>query len=62
VARSVRETYANASTHCIRMTGVNKNVAGKQKRIVARYMGSAPEFRQKCSEVASADYDGFKKL
>lgn len=24
------------------MTGVNKNVAGKQKRIVARYNGSAP--------------------
>ncbi|KAK6389242.1 hypothetical protein LTR95_019711, partial [Oleoguttula sp. CCFEE 5521] len=44
------------------MTGVNKNVAGKQKRIVARYMGSAPEFREKCREVADADYSTFTKL
>ncbi|KAK5128947.1 hypothetical protein LTR85_000280 [Meristemomyces frigidus] len=42
------------------MTGVNKNVAGKEKRIVARYMGSAPDFRKKCEEVSSADYKAFK--
>lgn len=44
------------------MTGVNRNVAGKQQRIVARYMGGAPEFRQKCNEVASAGYPKFRKL
>lgn len=43
------------------MTGVNKNVAGKQKRIVARYMGSAPEFRAKCTEVADSEYSSFTK-
>ncbi|TKA82563.1 hypothetical protein B0A55_01192 [Friedmanniomyces simplex] len=43
------------------MTGVNKNVAGKQKRIVARYMGAAPEFRAKCNEVAGAEYELFTK-
>lgn len=41
------------------MTGVNKNLAGKQKRIIARYSGSAVEFRAKCDEVASAHYDTF---
>jgi len=44
------------------MTGVNKNVAGMQKRIVARYQGAAPDFRKKCDEVAAADYEQFKKL
>lgn len=44
------------------MTGVNRNVAGKQKRIVARYMGGAPEFRQKCDEVADAGYAELRKL
>ncbi|KAK1812471.1 hypothetical protein LTR12_013165 [Friedmanniomyces endolithicus] len=43
------------------MTGVNKNVAGKQKRIVARYMGAAPEFREKCNEVAGGGYELFSK-
>ena len=42
------------------MTGVNTNVAGKQKRTVARYMGSAPDFRQKCQEVSGANYEAFK--
>lgn len=41
------------------MTGVNKNVAGRQKRIVARYNGSAPEFRQRTKAVADANYDIF---
>lgn len=42
------------------MTGVNKNVPGRQKRIVARYNGSAPAFREKCRQVAEAKYDTFK--
>lgn len=42
------------------MTGVNKNVAGKQVRTVARYMGAAPDFRAKCNEVSAADYKNFK--
>ena len=42
------------------MTGVNKNVAGKQIRTVARYMGSAPDYRKKCEEVSSANYKAFK--
>ncbi|KAK5175838.1 uncharacterized protein LTR77_000978 [Saxophila tyrrhenica] len=41
------------------MTGVNKNVAGRQKRIVARYNGSAVEFRQRCRDVAARGYDSF---
>lgn len=41
------------------MTGVNKNVAGKQKRIVARYSGSAPEFRRRAQEVADSKYETF---
>lgn len=42
------------------MTGVNKNVAGKQKRTIARYMGSAPDFRKKCEEVSGDNYKAFK--
>lgn len=42
------------------MTGVNTNVAGKQKRTVARYMGAAPDFRKKCQEVSAAEYKAFK--
>ena len=42
------------------MTGVNKNVKGRQKRIVARYNGSAPEFRRRCRDVADGRYDTFK--
>lgn len=41
------------------MTGVNKNVAGRQKRIVARYNGPAPEFRARCKAVADAEYSTF---
>ena len=44
------------------MTGVNKNVAGKQERIVARYAGSAPEFREKCLEVSRANYKAFNQV
>ncbi|KAI1618520.1 hypothetical protein EDD37DRAFT_574910 [Exophiala viscosa] len=38
------------------MTGVNKNLANKQKRIVARYMGPAPGYRKRCDEVAAQKY------
>ena len=41
------------------VTGVNKNVPGRQKRIVARYNGSAPEFRRRVAAIADAHYDTF---
>ncbi|KUJ21444.1 FAD/NAD(P)-binding domain-containing protein [Mollisia scopiformis] len=44
------------------LTGVNKNLAGKQKRIIARYSGSAVDFRKSCNAVASTHYDTFKLL
>ena len=39
------------------MTGINRNVDGKTKRIVARYSGSAPAYRERCDAVAEKDYD-----
>ncbi|KAF2709142.1 FAD/NAD(P)-binding domain-containing protein [Pleomassaria siparia CBS 279.74] len=41
------------------LTGVNKNVAGKQKRIIARYSGAASDFRKQCDAVASSHYATF---
>ncbi|GKQ50394.1 NAD(P)/FAD-dependent oxidoreductase [Bradyrhizobium sp. Ce-3] len=38
------------------MTGINRNVEGKQTRIVARYSGSAPAYRARCDEVAAQGY------
>ena len=38
------------------MTGVNSNVDGKQVRIIARYSGTAPEYRQWCDAVAQGGY------
>ena len=38
------------------MTGINRNVEGKQTRIIARYSGSAPAYRTRCDEVAAAGY------
>jgi cation diffusion facilitator CzcD-associated flavoprotein CzcO len=38
------------------MTGINSNVEGKQTRIIARYSGSAPAYREKCDEVAAKRY------
>jgi cation diffusion facilitator CzcD-associated flavoprotein CzcO len=38
------------------MTGINRNVEGKQTRIIARYSGSAPAYRARCDEVAAAAY------
>jgi cation diffusion facilitator CzcD-associated flavoprotein CzcO len=39
------------------MTGINRNVEGKQTRIVARYSGSAPAYRARCDEVTAKGYD-----
>ena len=39
------------------MTGINRNVEGKQTRIVARYSGSAPAYRERCDAVAARGYD-----
>ena len=39
------------------MTGINRNVEGKERRIVARYSGSAPAYRARCDEVAARGYN-----
>jgi cation diffusion facilitator CzcD-associated flavoprotein CzcO len=39
------------------MTGINRNVEGRERRIVARYSGSAPAYRARCDEVAARGYD-----
>ncbi|MSP76406.1 MAG: NAD(P)/FAD-dependent oxidoreductase [Rhodospirillaceae bacterium] len=41
------------------MTGINRNVDGKQVRTVARYSGSAPAYRARCDVVAA---DGYREL
>ena len=41
------------------MTGVNKNVPGRQKRTFMAYAGGAPKYRLKCEEVAAQGYEGF---
>ena len=38
------------------MTGINRNIEGKNVRIVARYSGSAPAYRARCDEVAANGY------
>jgi cation diffusion facilitator CzcD-associated flavoprotein CzcO len=38
------------------MTGINRNIEGKNVRIVARYSGSAPAYRARCNEVAANGY------
>jgi len=38
------------------MTGVNRNVEGKTVRIINRYSGSAPAYRDRCNEVAASGY------
>ncbi|KAK5175416.1 uncharacterized protein LTR77_000555 [Saxophila tyrrhenica] len=42
------------------MTGVNTNVKGKTVRSVARYAGSAVEFRKRCRDVQASGYKGLK--
>jgi cation diffusion facilitator CzcD-associated flavoprotein CzcO len=41
------------------MTGINRNVEGKQTRIIARYSGSAPAYRARCDQVAA---EGYKEM
>jgi cation diffusion facilitator CzcD-associated flavoprotein CzcO len=41
------------------MTGVNMNVEGKHVRIIARYSGTAPEYREWADRVAA---DGYREL
>jgi cation diffusion facilitator CzcD-associated flavoprotein CzcO len=41
------------------MTGVNRNVPGRQKRSFMAYAGGAPKYREKCDEVARNRYEGF---
>ena len=38
------------------MTGINTNVEGKNKRILARYSGTAQSYRKRCDEVAQSGY------
>jgi hypothetical protein len=38
------------------MTGVNRNVEGKQTRKIMRYSGGHPAFRGHCDAVAAAGY------
>ncbi|WP_229681514.1 flavin-containing monooxygenase [Neoroseomonas lacus] len=40
-------------------TGVNSNVEGKQTRVIARYSGSAPDYRAWCERIAA---DGYPEL
>ncbi|KAL4865915.1 hypothetical protein BDV12DRAFT_210795 [Aspergillus spectabilis] len=42
------------------MTGVNKNLAHKQKRIVARYNGPAPGYRARAEDVAGRGYEDLR--
>jgi cation diffusion facilitator CzcD-associated flavoprotein CzcO len=38
------------------MTGINRNVEGKQIRRIMRYSGGHPAFRERCEAVAAAEY------
>ncbi|KAH8695733.1 hypothetical protein GQ44DRAFT_694960 [Phaeosphaeriaceae sp. PMI808] len=42
------------------MTGVNRNVASKQKRSIARYNGSASGYRIRCDDVKARRYEDFR--
>jgi cation diffusion facilitator CzcD-associated flavoprotein CzcO len=44
------------------MTGVNKNVATRQKRIIMRYQGGILVFRKYCDGVQASQYAGMKLL
>jgi hypothetical protein len=38
------------------MTGINRNVEGKQVRRIMRYSGGHPAFRERCEAVAANGY------
>jgi hypothetical protein len=40
------------------MTGVNTNVAGRQQRVLARYSGSALEYKRRADAFAAQGYPG----
>jgi cation diffusion facilitator CzcD-associated flavoprotein CzcO len=40
------------------MTGINRNVEGKQVRRIMRYSGGHPQFRERCEAVAADGYRG----
>lgn len=42
------------------MTGINRNVPGRQTRTFMAYAGGAPKYREKCDEVAASGYAGFE--
>ena len=42
------------------MTCVNQNVEGKQQRIIARYSGTAPAYREYCNRVSANGYSGIE--
>ncbi|KAF2019201.1 cyclohexanone monooxygenase [Aaosphaeria arxii CBS 175.79] len=42
------------------MTGINTNVKGKTERSVARYAGSAIEYRRRCEDCKASGYKGLK--
>ena len=41
------------------MTGINRNIEGKNTRIIARYSGSAPAYRERANQTAD---QGFREL
>ena len=40
------------------MTGVNRNVEGREGRRILQYQGGAPAYRERCDAVAAAGYEG----
>jgi len=42
------------------MTGINSNIEGRQRRIIARYSGSQYSYRKRCNEVAENNYRELK--
>ncbi|HVQ76970.1 MAG TPA: NAD(P)/FAD-dependent oxidoreductase [Candidatus Binatia bacterium] len=41
------------------MTGINSNLAGKDKRTFLVYAAGAPKYRDRCDQVAASGYTGF---
>ena len=39
-----------------RVTGVKRNVEGRQTRTIARHSGSAPDYRATCEDIAASGY------
>ena len=41
-------------------TGINRNIEGRDKRMVLLYAGGAPRYRSKCEEVVAGGYADFQ--